>query len=287
MPFRPSLRSPADSLSTWRRDYSPNRRPAFSRSMIRTTPSAARRKPNGSRLPDGFLPSAKMPASVSILSATANRAPASDAGMLVAGKLRQVLLGNRLGHRIGFAGGAGVVARPSRPAAPETLPTMPVSRSALAQGRGADQVCRIDSEVARPLFPPASATRFDLSLRQRTKPLSDTRRHRACRRVDPSGVCWSVSQKKAASASRGSITRSLPCRTRSGSLLSRFETVMNAGQKFEPLISDDREVTLMSGQGRDNDLPGHLQEGLRRNYPPTAPAIPPAPLPRHTASGPA
>ena len=44
-----------------------------------------------------------------------------------------------------------------------------------------------------------------------------------------SGLRRSLSQKNAASASRGRITRSLPSRTRSGALLSRLATVTNTG----------------------------------------------------------
>ncbi len=47
---------------------------------MRSRPSAARRRPNGSRVPEGFWPIAKMPAIVSSLSATETAMPVRVAG---------------------------------------------------------------------------------------------------------------------------------------------------------------------------------------------------------------
>ena len=74
---------------------------------MRTTPSAARRKPNGSRLPLGFLPIEKTPASVSSLSAIARICPprmsGSDRRRSAADTVRRSHrqpLGLAVGHRI-------------------------------------------------------------------------------------------------------------------------------------------------------------------------------------------
>ena len=72
--------------SSWRRSRSSCR----SR-IVRSTPSAARRRPNGSRVPLGFWPIAKMPASVSSLSASASAMPVRVSGSAIAGEARPVL----------------------------------------------------------------------------------------------------------------------------------------------------------------------------------------------------
>ena len=55
-------------------------RSSFFSMRMRSTPMAARRRPNGSLVPLGFWPMAKMPASVSSLSASATAMPAPVAG---------------------------------------------------------------------------------------------------------------------------------------------------------------------------------------------------------------
>ena len=63
--------------------------------IVRSTPSAARRNPNGSRVPVGFCPIAKMPASVSSLSASASAIPVRVSRNAIAGEARPVLLFER------------------------------------------------------------------------------------------------------------------------------------------------------------------------------------------------
>ena len=71
---------------------------------------AARRKPNGSLVPLGFWPMAKMPASVSSLSASATAMPAPVAGKAPPAPRGMVVLVDRGGDFGGLAVGGGVVA---------------------------------------------------------------------------------------------------------------------------------------------------------------------------------
>ena len=73
-------------------------------------PSADLRRPNGSRLPDGFLPIEKMPASESSLSATARICPSTDAGSAVSREARVVVITDGVGNGLRLAVCRGVVA---------------------------------------------------------------------------------------------------------------------------------------------------------------------------------
>ena len=61
---------------------------------MRPMPMAARRSANGSFVPLGFWPMAKMPVSVSKRSASATASPVFDAGSRIAGAARLVVLGD-------------------------------------------------------------------------------------------------------------------------------------------------------------------------------------------------
>ena len=79
-------------------------------SAMRSTPMAARRRPNGSRVPLGFWPIAKMPASVSSLSAIATAIADAAGRQRIAGAARQVVIANRLRDHGRLAVGERVVA---------------------------------------------------------------------------------------------------------------------------------------------------------------------------------
>ena len=70
---------------------------------MRSSPSDARRKPNGSLLPLGRLPTEKIPASVSRRSATARMRPGRRSGQLAPGLYRQILFFYCLGDTFGLA----------------------------------------------------------------------------------------------------------------------------------------------------------------------------------------
>ena len=83
----------------------------------------------------------------------------------------------------------------------------------------------------------------------------------SCRRA--SGVRRSLSQKKAASARRGRITRSLPSRTWSGSLLFDVGDGDKVGNSCH--LVGNRKVALVTRQRRNNDLTRQLQDTARRS----------------------
>jgi hypothetical protein len=73
--------------------------------QMRSAPMAARRRPKGSLVPVGFWPMAKMPASVSSLSASATAIPAPVVGNSPPRSTRQVVLVDGRGHVGGLAVG--------------------------------------------------------------------------------------------------------------------------------------------------------------------------------------
>ncbi len=109
--------------------------------IVRSTPSAARRRPNGSRVPVGFCPIAKMPASVSSLSASASAIPRARLGNAVAREARPILFFQRGADFGRLAVVLRVVLAHQVPAARETRrPSASADRTCSARRRDAASV---------------------------------------------------------------------------------------------------------------------------------------------------
>ena len=171
----------------------------------RQRPIAARRRPYGSRVPDGRSPSENATVRLSIFSATASTRPGSVSGQRPAGGVRQVLLLDRAATGLGIARRG---ARTRRRCAPR-------DRGTRGRARRPGRPSRAVPPPGRPRRRRASAT----SLARRAV-LSAMLPAPATKVIEPSSPaspsmprCTSRSKVKDASSSRPSSTRSLPART--------------------------------------------------------------------------
>ena len=216
---------------------------------------AARRSPNGSLVPLGFWPMAKMPASVSSLSASATAVPAPVRRQRAAGATRHVVLVDGGRDFRGLAIGGGVVA------AHDALQFGKFAHHrgqqvALGELRGA-RACRASVSISRAISPASVATRRTLSPMEPSFAWNVTASSAASRAA--SGCLRSWLQKNAASDRRGRTTRSLPARTFAGSRLSMLLTVMKCAQQLSARAFH-REIPLVMLQRGDQHLARQFEE---------------------------